>query len=123
MASLLWVSADPVCGKSVLAKYLADDVLPSTNERTTCYFFFKEDFEDQRSSITALCSILHQIFDRHPASFSEQILQEFEIKGDTMITSFLDLWDILISATTGHKGGGIVCILDALDECEVSGRH
>ena len=107
----------------MLTKYLADDVLPSTSARTTCYFFFKEDFEDQRSSTTALCSILHQIFDQHPASFSEQILEEFEKKGDKMITSFRDLWDILISATTCHKGRETVCILDALDECEVSGRH
>jgi hypothetical protein len=28
-----------------------------------------------------------------------------------------------LTVTNGHKGGEIVCILDALDECEVSGRH
>jgi len=39
-SSLLWVSADPGCGKSVLVKYLVDHILPSTGERTTCYFFF-----------------------------------------------------------------------------------
>ena len=74
MASLLWVSADRGCGKSVLAKYLADEVLPSTNMRTTYYFFFNEVFADQRSSVTALCSILHQIFDQFPVSFSAHIL-------------------------------------------------
>jgi len=107
----------------VLAKYLADDVLPSTNKRTTCYFFFKEDFEDQRSSVTALCSILHQVFDHHPASFSTQILERFEDKGATLLTSFGDLWDILISIATSHKWREIVCILDALDECEISERN
>jgi hypothetical protein len=123
VASLLWVSADPGCGKSVLAKYLVDEVKPSTTTRTTCYFFFKEDFEDQRSSITALCSILHQIFDQHPASFSTHILETFEDKGPILLTSFRDLWDILVSAVTGHKRREIICIFDALDECEVSGRH
>jgi hypothetical protein len=54
-SSLLWVSADPGCGKSVLAKYLVDIMLPSTKSRTTCYFFFKDDFEDQRSAASALC--------------------------------------------------------------------
>jgi hypothetical protein len=39
---LLWVSANPGCGKSVLAKYLIDSVLPTTEFRTTCYFFFKD---------------------------------------------------------------------------------
>jgi hypothetical protein len=34
------VSADPGCGKSVLAKYLIDHVLPESS--TVCYFFFKD---------------------------------------------------------------------------------
>src|SRR4029077_6781138 len=55
---MLWVSADPGCGKSVLAKYLVDSVLPTTESRTTCYFFFKDDFEDQRTVVNALCCIL-----------------------------------------------------------------
>jgi predicted NACHT family NTPase len=120
---LLWVSADPGCGKSVLAKYLADEVLPSTTTRATCYFFFKEDFEDQRSSIVALCSMLRQIFDQDPVSFSTEILQTLEEKGPMLLKSFHDLWDILISAATGSKREEIVCIFDALDECEASGRR
>jgi hypothetical protein len=116
---LLWVSADPGCGKSVLARYLADDVLASTVMRTTCYFFFKEDFEDQRSSVIALRSLLHQILHHNPATFSAEVLEKFEDKGATILKSFGDLWDILVSATTGNKRE-FVCILDALDECETS---
>jgi ankyrin repeat domain-containing protein 50 len=63
---LLWVSADPGCGKSVLAKYLVDEILPSTNTRIACYFFFKDDFEDQKSIAGALCCILYQIFRQQP---------------------------------------------------------
>jgi len=119
------VSADPGCGKSVLAKYLVDEVLPSTTTRTTCYFFFKEDFETQRSSVTALCCILHQLFIHSPAFFSSQILEKFEHRGPTLLTSFGDLWDILISATTshGHQKREVVCIFDALDECEKTERN
>jgi ankyrin repeat domain-containing protein 50 len=61
-SSLFWVSADPGCGKSVLAKYLVDTMLPSIKSRTICYFFFKNDFEDQRSAVSALCCILRQFF-------------------------------------------------------------
>ncbi|KAF2176486.1 hypothetical protein K469DRAFT_813352 [Zopfia rhizophila CBS 207.26] len=43
---MLWASADPGCRKSVLAKYLVDSVLLTTESRTVCYFFFKNDFED-----------------------------------------------------------------------------
>jgi hypothetical protein len=125
-ASLLWVSADPGCGKSVLAKYLADEVLlpSSTTTTTMCYFFFKEDFEDQKSAVTALCSILHQIFDQDPASFSTEVLQMLEDKGNKLLTSFIDLWDVLLStAVTYKRGKDIVCILDGLDECEAPGRN
>ncbi|PKS12260.1 hypothetical protein jhhlp_001560 [Lomentospora prolificans] len=117
-AHLLWVSADPGCGKSVLARYLVDEVLPSTTTRTTCYFFFKEDFENQRSSVTALRSILHQIFDHYPAFFSSQVLEKLQDKGDELLKSFSDLWDILIYAMIGYQKRQVICILDALDECE-----
>jgi hypothetical protein len=46
LSNLLWVSADPGCGKSVLARFLADDELKPTESRITCYFFFKDDHED-----------------------------------------------------------------------------
>ena len=68
-SSMLWVSADPGCGKSVLAKYLVDSKLPTTESRTTCYFFFKDDFEDQRSAKSALGCILHQLFMRKEIPF------------------------------------------------------
>ncbi|RYP18847.1 hypothetical protein DL767_009749 [Monosporascus sp. MG133] len=60
---------------------------------------------------------------KRQASFSTQILEKFQDKGATLLTSFGDLWDILISATTGHRKWEVVCILDALDECEPSGRN
>ena len=42
-SALLWVSADPGCGKSVLARCLIDEHLltNSTTTSTVCYFFFK----------------------------------------------------------------------------------
>ncbi|KAI4867290.1 hypothetical protein F4820DRAFT_214989 [Hypoxylon rubiginosum] len=121
-SSLLWVSADPGCGKSVLAKYLVDDLLPTTDTRTACYFFFKDDFEDQRSLESAMRCLLHQLFIQRPALLTDEILKRFEGDGQ-LFTSFLGLWDILTNAAS-HKGvGEIICILDALDECEESGSR
>ncbi|KAJ2987975.1 hypothetical protein NUW58_g4219 [Xylaria curta] len=91
-SNLLWVSADPGCGKSVLAKYLADDVLSPTNSRITCYFFFKDDFADQRSPEYALRCILRQIFIQNPALLSNTILGLFEQGGETLLNSFRGLW-------------------------------
>lgn len=121
-SSLLWVSADPGCGKSVLAKYLVDEIVPSTSARTTCYFFFKDDFEDQKKLAGAICCILSQLFRQRPALLSDQVLLEFEEGGEDIFTSFHDLWSILIHATKTRNAGEIVCILDALDECEGKGQ-
>lgn len=56
-SDVLWISADPGCGKSVLAKYLIETELRTRNERTTCYFFFKDESEERRSSTHAICAI------------------------------------------------------------------
>ncbi|KPM37856.1 hypothetical protein AK830_g8704 [Neonectria ditissima] len=120
-SSLLWVSADPGCGKSVLAKYLVDEWLPSTEARITCYFFFKDDFSDQRSLAGALCCILRQLFLQRPDLLSEKLLDRFEEDGDRLLTSFRGLWDILVMISNEPNTGEIVCIIDALDECEDGG--
>ena len=58
-----------------------------------------------------------------PASLSDQVLEKFEEDGGNLLASFLDLWDNLVSAAICHKEDEIICILDALNECEDSGRH
>jgi hypothetical protein len=119
---MLWVSADPGCGKSVLVKYLVDSILPTTESRTTCYFFFKDDFEDQRSAIGALCCILQQLFMQKRILLSEEILEQFEVGEEKFTSSFGDLWTTLLSAAKDKSAGEIVCLLDAIDECEDHGR-
>ena len=119
---MLWVSADPGCGKSVLAKYLVDSVLASTEARTTCYFFFKDDFEDQRSIVCALCCILRQLFKQKRVLLSEKIFEQFEMDGEMFTSSFNELWDAIISAAEDKNAGEIICLLDAIDECEDRGR-
>ncbi|KAN0073000.1 ankyrin [Elaphomyces granulatus] len=119
---MLWVSADPGCGKSVLAKYLVDSVLATTESRTTCYFFFKDDFEDQRSIICALCCILQQLFIQKRILLSEKIFEKFEIGGEKFTSSFNELWGTIIGAAEDKNAGEIVCLFDAIDECEDRGR-
>ncbi|KAK6530666.1 hypothetical protein TWF281_007505 [Arthrobotrys megalospora] len=120
----LWVSADPGCGKSVLAKYLVDSILTDTDGecRTTCYFFFKDDVEDQKTVVNALRCILHQLFKRRSALLSETILEQFEIGGEGLINSFIELWGTLLSVARDKNAGEIICLLDAIDECENLGR-
>ncbi|CZR60693.1 uncharacterized protein PAC_10589 [Phialocephala subalpina] len=118
-SSLLWVSADPGCGKSVLSKSLADKELQATKNRTICYFFFKDDNEDQKTATNALCALLHQLFDRKPELLSHAI-EVYNQNGNSFTGNVDLLWGILIAAAADPKAGEIICILDALDECKQS---
>ncbi|GKZ38373.1 hypothetical protein AbraIFM66950_010530 [Aspergillus brasiliensis] len=117
-SNLLWISADPGCGKSVLVKYLIDHVVPTTNDRTTCYFFFKSDSSEQQSASNALCALLRQLLLQRPAlrEVHQWASERYAIDGSQLINSFSALWDILIKVTA-TEDKQVVCILDALDEC------
>jgi hypothetical protein len=63
---LLWMSADPGCGKSVLSRSIIEDCLEdSCSDVMICYFFFKDNDEQNRLD-KALCSVLHQLFSQRP---------------------------------------------------------
>ena len=88
--SLLWVSADPGCGKSVLAKFLVDFKLRTNSPRTTCYFFFKDDNEDQKTATQALCAILHQIFVQKP-NLLPYAYKSFDQNSENSVIKNLDI--------------------------------
>lgn len=111
---MLWVSVYPGCGKSVLVRHLVDDVLKPTRYRSICYFFFK-DIEDQKSIVTALRCILHQLFDEKRNLLSGKILNRLETMSSC---SFSELWEALMDATESHQ---VICLLDAIDECDPQG--
>ncbi|KAI1352971.1 hypothetical protein F5Y01DRAFT_303644 [Xylaria sp. FL0043] len=108
----LLVSADPGCGKSVLAKYLIDEGLPRSP--TICYFFFKD--QDQNTTRQALCALLHQLFSQKPFLI-EHALKQFDINGRGLVNSTRSLWTILEDTVQDPQAGHIIIVLDALDEC------
>lgn len=122
-SKILWVSADPGCGKSVLTKHLVDSVLRSTETSTVCYFFFKDDFEDQRNIVKALCCLLHQLFKQKGTLLSDELLHQFDISGQRIASSFVELWETLVKVAEDNANHEIICLLDAVDECEVNGRN
>lgn len=113
----LLVTADPGCGKSVLAKYLINHELPRSGSETICYFFFKD--QDQNTSRQALCAIIHQLFSQKPLLIKHAIPQ-FQQNGQNLIRSTESLWKILQGAIKDPEAGPIIIVLDALDECAES---
>ncbi|KAH0543038.1 hypothetical protein FGG08_002646 [Glutinoglossum americanum] len=94
--NLLWVSADPGCGKSVLSRALVGEGLLITMSRrpTICYFILKDDDVNRRSGANALCAILHQLFMQKPVLLEHAVLY-FKNNGSLLRTTFGTLWDIL----------------------------
>ncbi|KAH7027235.1 uncharacterized protein B0I36DRAFT_247223, partial [Microdochium trichocladiopsis] len=112
---LLWVSAYPGCGKSVLLRYLVDDYLKHP-DRTVCYYFFKDDFEDQKSVTHALRCIIHQVLKQQPELLTSEILGEFA-RDAQLLDSLVGLWDIFLQICQSQSSREIFCVFDALDEC------
>ncbi len=122
-SKLLWVSAGPGCGKSVLARALIDERRVCTNvmASTVCYFFFKDGQEQRMHGANALCAILHQLF-HDTTNVITHGLPSHRSCGDQLKTNFSELWEILVKAAEDPEAGEIVCVLDALDECKKDER-
>ncbi|CAG8312963.1 unnamed protein product, partial [Penicillium salamii] len=113
---LLWVSADPGCGKSVLARSIIDDYLGASHPPVRiCYFFFKDN-DDQNNLATALCSVLHQLFSQQSDLLTHAITT-WEKNGGALRQEVDELWRILMAATSADISCKTICIFDALDEC------
>ncbi|KAK3389595.1 hypothetical protein B0H63DRAFT_464007 [Podospora didyma] len=120
---LLLLSADPGCGKSVLSRFLVDEILPVKMPRDTiCYFFFK-DSPDQNNTPAALCALIHQILSSKPA-LTDTIRAEILENGNALTVKERVLWKIFekLTLTLQKQGSSVVCVLDALDECQRDGR-
>ncbi|KAL7942549.1 hypothetical protein V8C42DRAFT_359993 [Trichoderma barbatum] len=132
---LLWLSAGPGCGKSVLSKCLIDEGLlnPKTTitissstiiecETVVCYFFFKEAGDGNMDSAHALCALLHQLFKyKSTSNLIAHALPSHKSDGQTLTQKVNELWRILVECAN-NSPVPIICVLDALDECKEDGR-
>lgn len=117
--SVLCLTADPGCGKSVLSRCLIDeDELPSSIlGSTVCYFFFKEGLDGRQTRADALSAILHQLFTANPALL-QYAMAAYRSHGPSLNSRSSELWDILVSAADDTAAGDVIVLLDALDECK-----
>ncbi|PWW75226.1 NACHT-ANK domain protein transcript variant 3 [Tuber magnatum] len=115
-SGLLWLSGDPGCGKSVIASFLVKHLKTHSNA-TICYFFFKDDSDEQKNATFALCAILHQMFKKRNSlvRFAEK---EFKANSSKFAQEVDTLWNILVKAVAEGGCGDVICVVDALDECE-----
>ena len=123
MTSLLWVSGAPGCGKTVLSKVLIDEKLGTDNvlSSTVCYFFFNAGQERKELAADALSAILHQLFQN--TDLISHGLASYKNYGAKLSQMFSELWEILMECAKDSEAGKIICVIDALDECEEESRE
>ena len=114
---VLIIEANPGRGKSVLAKSVMEK-LKDDSTKTICYFFFTGGIDDHNKVTTALRAVLHQLFTSKPdvlLALGNEIACREDFKTDINA-----LWDFFNSATKKFERGELVCIFDALDECDAT---
>jgi ankyrin repeat protein len=117
---LLWVTADPGCGKSVLSKALIDEsLLGQENNTIVCYYFFKDTSPERRSPTYALSALLHQLFNSEKgAKLISHALPAYIANKESLATNIDLLWSIIQEVAEDPECPRIIFLLDALDECE-----
>ncbi|KAH8649154.1 hypothetical protein BX600DRAFT_110749 [Xylariales sp. PMI_506] len=120
-SNLLWLSADPGCGKSVLASYLVDHLRQPENKpqvpEAVCFFFFKADNDEQNDACRAMTAILHQLYQAQPW-LTRHATKIFAEKRRSMLSQFRTLWQIFIASVSDTKSRDVILVIDGLDECE-----
>jgi hypothetical protein len=91
----------------VLSRSLIEKELRNSDSRTVCYFFFKDNEQQDRLAI-ALCSLLHQLFDVQPQLLKHAI-NAWEKDGKELQKEHNKLWRILINAATDENSHDIIC--------------
>ncbi|KAE8446972.1 hypothetical protein EG329_011454 [Mollisiaceae sp. DMI_Dod_QoI] len=122
-SSLLWITADAGCGKSVIAKHLINYYKGQSahKKRNICYFFFKDGFENQDNAQSALSAILHQIFCFQPVLL-KHALAKCSTTPKRIFKQFACLHSILMRTLEDEAFQDTLCIIDGLDECETKSR-
>ncbi|KAI1170900.1 hypothetical protein F4777DRAFT_591619 [Nemania sp. FL0916] len=122
--SLMWLSANPGCGKSVMMSFLIDHFQSSVVSSNVhmCCWFFKSDNQEQKSAIFAVRALLRQLLEAHRGPIES--VQE-AAKGKNL-ESLQEVWRLFTQAVQGGTSSKedertshtTICFIDGLDECE-----
>lgn len=91
---------------------------------TVCYFFSKDGDKRCMDTTNALCAMLHQLFTHNPdRSLIGHALPSHKNYGRGLAQNFSELWQILMACADSPTTGEIICVVDALDECNTKSRQ
>lgn len=120
---LLWIAGHPGTGKTVMMSYLLNFL--QKRSAPVVFFFCDDKDEGQRTAMSILKSLVHQLLSIDAALF-KHILPHYEQfrPGERPQWSFDTLWTVFSGIALDTDVGSLVvyCFIDALDECAESGQ-
>lgn len=123
--SLLWVTGEPGCGKTMLSAFLTDHLRlnHATGPKPQVFFFFCDDkIRSQRDASAIIRGILYQII-QQDRKLIKHVKSRFELDGPSLVNSFPALWELFLKVAADSISGPITVIVDAIDECEIKTRN
>ena len=117
----LWVKGKPGTGKSTLMKYLLANARKLMKAKVVISFFFNARGDDlEKSTLGTYQSLLLQLLERLPTlqSVFETLDTSVRPNGGAYQWSADSLKTLLEEAILRLGGTSVVCLIDALDECD-----
>ena len=119
--SLLWISAVPGAGKTILSSFLIDYLRSNLCKAfpVTLFFMFKRKDADKNTSLSAVCSLTYQLLAHSPQKekgLYEELIEHKDRSGQKKAKDFESLWVVLRRHI--ERQSSLALILDALDECK-----
>jgi hypothetical protein len=123
-SQVLYFTANPSCGKSVICKSVFDHLSPhqldqhsASNDLVVCNdlvvlsFFFKSGIEDCNNAIAAICTVLHQLLSGRLELMQHAIgmwLTHWSTKGMAAAKDFQTLWQIFVNVVQADESLQVV---------------
>ena len=108
-------------GKTVLASFIIDQMRLYQPHPATCFFFWDDKYALQKNAVALLHGILFQIF-HHRQNLSIHAITSSRDTAGKALEEASVLWKICAACFDDPSLGELVCLLDALDQCQPSER-
>lgn len=118
--TMLWLSGNPGCGKSVMSCFLIGHFQTDLNQAVV-YFLCDNKDKMLKTDQVVLRSLLHQLFSLKP-SLVWHAMPSYKQMKEGVFNSTGTMWKILRAAIRDPTCGSVFCIIDGLDECDAESQ-
>ena len=118
---MLWVTGAPGSGKTVLSTFVIDEIRNTGCPPLLCFFFSDDKYALQKSAVALLRGVLYQLLLQNQ-DLVKHALVHWNITAGKTFEELSVLWKICTACFDDPCLGDVICVLDALDECEAQDR-